>query len=129
MSDEPFNTFAGRPMYYDVFGNPLTLMQWAHLIERRDNKLYGILAQDDFEIDGHNYWISTVWLGLDHNWWPEGEPLIFETAIFDCDDTQEFRGRTVRQTVDIYRWSSLDQAYQGHDLVKRSFVESHRATY
>lgn len=28
------------------------------------------------------YWVSTVWLGLNHNYRPGGRPLIFETMIF-----------------------------------------------
>lgn len=27
-------------------------------------------------------WVSTVFLGLDHNWEPGGPPLLFETMVF-----------------------------------------------
>ena len=33
-----------------------------------------------------NAWISTVFLGLDHNWIEGGAPLLFETMLFKKDD-------------------------------------------
>lgn len=116
-----FDSFGGRPLYYDVFGNPISMLQWAHLIDRRNNKLYGIVSQEDFEVDGHSYWISTVWLGLDHNLF-EGIPMIFETMIFDNEDWHETILGTFRETVACFRWSTLDHAYRGHTLAKEGFI-------
>lgn len=31
------------------------------------------------------YWISTVFLGMDHNYFSSGPPLLFETMIFSDD--------------------------------------------
>lgn len=64
--------------YYDVDGNPLEMLEWAELFEKR--------------VEGGDWWrigatvvgetrVSTVWLGLDHRW-GEGPPLIFETMVF-----------------------------------------------
>jgi len=35
--------------------------------------------------------VSTVFLGLDHNWWSEGPPILWETMVFGgkCDQEQE----------------------------------------
>lgn len=61
---------------------------------------YKIIEQTPIGI----YFVSTVWLGLDHNW-GEGPPLIFETMVF-------WRG----QHSDLYmdRYSTEEQAKNGH---------------
>jgi hypothetical protein len=51
------------------------LLKWAMWFEQADrrvahHKLKGL-------------WISTVFLGIDHNW-GDGAPVLFETAIFDA---------------------------------------------
>ena len=45
------------------------------------------------------YWISTVFLGLDHAFWPNAEPRLFETMIFgdeknDVLDSRQWRCAT-----------------------------------
>jgi hypothetical protein len=75
---------------------PCTLMEWAEWFEQKGDhrrvaldKKYGII-------------VSTVFLGLDHNW-GGGPPLLFETMIFGGrhDDYQE-------------RYSTWDEAVEGH---------------
>lgn len=36
----------------------------------------------DFAGDSTNVSISTVFLGIDHNWWDDGPPLLWETMVF-----------------------------------------------
>lgn len=52
--------------------------------------------------------VSTVWLGLDHNWWAGGPPLIFETMIFGGPLDGE-----------LWRYSTPEQARAGHRRVVR----------
>ena len=59
-----------RPMYYDKAGNPITLEELMQL----NSPEYKRVAETTLE-DGT--WISTVWLGLDHAWGGDGDPLIF----------------------------------------------------
>jgi hypothetical protein len=47
--------------------------------------------------------VSTVWLGLDHNWSREGPPIIFETMTFGGRYDQE-----------QMRYATEDQAQKGH---------------
>jgi hypothetical protein len=54
--------------------------------------------------------VSTVWLGLDHSFWPGHGPLIFETMVFDDRDMPAF------DLMD--RYGTLAQAERGH----RAFV-------
>lgn len=48
--------------------------------------------------------VSTVWLGLDHNFGDSGDPLIFETMVFEESETHEL----------CWRYSTEEQARQGH---------------
>lgn len=50
--------------------------------------------------------VSTVFLGLDHNWGPVGPPLLFETMVFgsDLDGSQ-------------WRYATWDEAVAGHERV------------
>ena len=82
------------PLYYGWQGEPITLEQWARLFA--DERHIG----DDY-IDGVH--VSTVWMGIDHNWLSEGAPLIFETMIFGGSH-DEWR----------WRYSTEQEAREGH---------------
>lgn len=61
--------------YRDRQGSPMDMRTWARALE--DHSLQRV-AETTLP-DGK--WISTVWLGLDHQW-GDGPPLIFETMVF-----------------------------------------------
>mgnify|MGYP001565845038 CR=1 FL=1 len=75
---------------------PCDLMTWANQFE------HGNKVANDVIKGKH---VSTIWLGLDHNWWG-GRPLVFETMVFD-----EIKGGN-----DIYmeRYTTWDEAIAGH---------------
>jgi hypothetical protein len=50
------------------------LMTWAKWFESADR----IVVQEFIGA----YWISTVFLGSDHNWTGAGRPMLFETMVF-----------------------------------------------
>lgn len=85
------------PRYYDKYGKPLELMEWAMLFEDFKYK----------RIDLTKLWwggrVSTVWLGLDHNF-SGGTPIIFESMLFGI------RG----YSTDEVRYSGLADARNGH---------------
>lgn len=85
--------------YYDKDGNPIDLMTWGNLIEDR---FYSVLAHDQVG----PFRISTVWMGLDHNWC-QHEIHIFETMIFADNPSHE---------LDHYqkRYSNKEAALKGH---------------
>ena len=89
------------PRYYDRHGNPIDMFAWAAMFEMTDHHV----AED--WIDGVR--ISTVWLGLDHNWADVGPPLIFETMIFEPEDDD------LDMDQYCWRWSTEVQALAGHD--------------
>lgn len=52
------------------------LLEWARWMETTDR----IVARDNVG-PGHGV-VSTVFMGLNHNFHPDGEPLFFETLVF-----------------------------------------------
>jgi hypothetical protein len=86
-------------MYYNKEGEKIDMMTCAKFLEDRD---YKIIKQDTLD---NGKWVSTVWLGLDHQF-GDGQPLIFETMVFSSkDDFSEERCK---------RYSTLKEAIKGH---------------
>lgn len=90
----PFRT------YYDKEGNPIGLWEWSCLFEdvsykRIAGKLIG------------NFFVSTVWLGLNHNFFSGQTPLIFETMVFN-EKEDKYRD------FECERYATLEEALQGH---------------
>lgn len=82
-----FSKLMGRPMYYDIDGNPLSSTEeWAALFERKHKDGYGRIGTTHYG----DVWVSTVWLGLNHNWNPDGPILIFETMVFGAEEGSEW---------------------------------------
>lgn len=65
---------------------PCTLLEWAGYYEGADR----VVAQTN--VPPH-YHVSTVFLGIDHQWRAGGPPLIFETMIFGDYDAGEYQDR------------------------------------
>ena len=84
--------------YYDRAGEPIEMMDWAHRFEDFD---YKQVAQDDVG----DVRVSTVWLGLDHNF-GDGPPLIFDTMIFGGQRDE-----------DCFRYPTEEEALAGHARV------------
>lgn len=73
------------------------LLDWASKCENNEHR---IVAKDD--INGAH--VSTVFLGLDHNLFGVGDPILFETMIFggSLDEYQE-RCRTWEEAEEQHR--------------------------
>lgn len=91
-------------MYYKLDENknvvPSSREEWSDFIEGNLPTNYKHVGDD--MVDGKR--VSTVFLGLDHNWNPESKiPIVFETMVF-------------RNSVDIYqeRYSIWKEAEEGH---------------
>ena len=99
--------------FYDKDGNRMELMEWAWKFE---DKAYCRVGLDERE----GIRVSTVWLGLDHNFSPDGPPLIFETMVFDDQDTrpvhldERLPVREFSQDLTQSRYSTLEEAEAGH---------------
>jgi hypothetical protein len=92
--------------YYDRDSTPITRLQWARDLENRSK----VRVAETTLADGT--WISTVWLGLDHQF-DAGPPLIFETMVFPSP------GELVDRECE--RYSTEAEALAGHDAMVRKW--------
>jgi hypothetical protein len=88
--------------YYARDGSPLTMAEWMHLHGDPDYKRVALETVGDVEV-------STVWLGLNHEWDDTRPPRYFETMLFGAlDDDDEVR---------CWRWTSEEAAVAGHERI------------
>lgn len=109
MSDDSLDEIPDPPMHFDRLGQPISLRAWLELLDLTVNgKDYKRIATTHVG----RWWISTVWMGLDHGFsgFLPGQPhipMIFETMVFDRDSAVvEWEMR---------RYSTEEQARQGHE--------------
>lgn len=103
----------GTPMYYRRDGGPIwDMREWGQLHGEISYRRIGS------ETIG-SYWISTVWLGLDHGWGWKGEgvnprPAIFETMVF-------YEGADEQPQMDLdylqERYPTEEEARRGHEEI------------
>jgi hypothetical protein len=90
--------------FYGRDGSPMTFARWIAIQEKDPESK--IVVHSWFAHESAVVLVSTVWLGMDHNFHDSGAPLIFETMIFglseDVDEYQE-------------RYPTEDAARAGHD--------------
>ncbi len=82
--------------YYNPEGTPMTLLEWADAFEHAECQVGHDLLPNGLEV-------STVWLGLDHNF-GSGPPLIFETKVFGLPSDEKYQEY----------YSTLEDAQEGH---------------
>lgn len=91
-------------VWLDKDGYPITAGQWEQL---KSDIGYFVVAKDTLrDVDGVEVGVSTVWLGINHNFTGVGPPLIFETMIFGG-----------RHDLVLWRYPTEVAALAGHDQV------------
>jgi hypothetical protein len=89
------------------------LMTWAEAMERPD---WRIVRQVHYRRARETWFISTVFLGLDHNFMERGAPVLWETMVFAPDGESVF----------MDRYASYAGALAGHtatfELVRRGLL-------
>jgi hypothetical protein len=89
-----------RGIWFDRDGQPIDVAQANELLARENYRRVALtVIRDDVEV-------STVWLGLDHNWHDDGPPVIFETMIFGGP-----------LDLECWRYVTEAEAQAGHDEV------------
>ena len=87
---------------------------WEKNMRELEKKLgdsdYKRVALDEFS----GYRVSTVWLGLDHNFLESAKPLIFETMVFKGSGWGE---------LDMERYSTEAEAIKGHKKMVRKWKQ------
>lgn len=86
-----------------------TLYEWAKFFENFDLRK---IAKTDIISELGHIWVSTVFLGIDHNFSNEGPPLLFETMVFGLEE--EF----------CYRTSSLEDAQDMHKTIAEALQQA-----
>lgn len=90
------------------------LLKWAEFIENMRNRQVSLTILDDI-------FISTVFLGLDHNF-GSGRPLLFETMVFKNKESHDtFNGRpySYHESLDEFtqRYPTYGLAQKGHQKI------------
>lgn len=106
-----------RHYILDLQGNPIPALNWqvwGEWFERNDAD-----ARRVSETRTKFFWVSTVFLGLNHNWNPDGPPLIFESMAFRQPRACDIRAvmpesPLIRAEEFCDRYSTRDQALAGH---------------
>lgn len=89
------------PRYYILVGRTpiaVDMMTWALWFGKNENRRVANTVIDK------NVGVSTVFMGLDHNFLGRGDPILFETMIFGGPLDQE-----------QWRYTSYDAAERGHE--------------
>jgi len=125
----------GRSVYTGKKGEPLTLKEWD---DRMGDLEYRRVGYDEIPQTSKNpaSYVSTVWLGIDHNFFPNGPPITFETMRFDLvAKPSEFGGHMYHpalefpdpcnpdETTEQERYSTEEQASIGHKTIVRLIQE------
>ena len=97
--------------YYDRNGAPMSLEDWVSTFAGPPEEMLEKKRIRYTEIPETGVCVSTVWLGLDHQF-GDGPPLIFETMVFGLPDEMEI----------MERYSTEEQAIEGHWQVVQSLV-------
>jgi hypothetical protein len=80
------------------------IFKWATWFELSDR----VVRQDRVG----DYTVSTVFLGVDHNWWRSGKPVLWETMIFGgCGIS------LASEDIMQRRYRSYEEALAGHEKV------------
>ena len=111
--------------WYDRNGDPITIEEYGRL---HQDHAYVVVKQETLP---NGLWVSTVWLGLDHNHIPP--PLIFETVVFPPRwPSKEMKqlssladpGATDEWTeLACQRYSTLQAARDGHAAVAEHWAK------
>ena len=81
---------------------PCPTLEWAEQLEEL-NDLHMKHVADDYI---NNNRISTIWLGVDHQWNENAPPLLFETMVFKDGD--------YGNKIYCSRYSTWQEAEEGH---------------
>jgi hypothetical protein len=96
------------PLYYDREGRPVSMREWADTMGTGRDRHVALDYVGEVKV-------STVWMGIDHNWSGTGPPLIFETMIFGGSHDEE-----------CWRYSTEAAALAGHDQALTLMREAKR---
>lgn len=105
-------------MYYILnsdhsIGTAKDVHEWASFFESLDKRIV------KHDMVGKHL-VSTVFLGIDHNFFGKGPPILFETMIFDLDEEYQTRCSTWDEAVVMHQEAIeyLERQAQGSSVKK-----------
>lgn len=98
--------------WYNREGQLIDVATANELLGDRDYKRVALTRITSATDPAVNYRVSTVWLGLDHNW-GDGDPILFETMSF---------GGGEAQNESQWRWTTEAAAVAGHAEIVASIA-------
>lgn len=109
----------GKPFPSYVLGSKKWLEQTNKIEKLLTDRKYKVVKQETVG----KYWVSTVWLGIDHsfNWFkdePNPKPLIFETMVFKV-----INGKKDYSGEEQVRYVTEEQAKAGHKKMVKKYKE------
>ena len=102
-----------RPIYYTFDGPVEDVIEWAKWFEEHGDDR--VIARTRHKERGREFVLSTVFLGLDHQW-GDGPPILYETMVFDLQ--RPAWNAVVASDIDgneMDRYQSRAEAEAGHD--------------
>ncbi len=101
-------------LWYKLDGHtpvPCDMMEGAGMMERNDDRRVAYTEFDDCRV-------STVFLGIDHNYSGDGPPLLFETMVFpnNREGLENWADQYCR------RYSTWEEAEAGHYEVTTKII-------
>ena len=102
-------------MYFDKNGKEIKVEEWGELFTEEYKRIgKTVLANGKV--------VSTVWLGIDHNFSGTGAPLLFETMVFPSE--------TEFSEEDMQRYATIEEARIGHEIMvnKYKYLDTDQGT-
>jgi hypothetical protein len=105
----PFGSLSTKNVVVDLYfnkeGEPISQEGWEAVMFTdyqivRKTSIWDALFTPIIEV-------STVWLGMKHNWSGEGPPIIFETMVFGSKEFEDYQ----------WRYATEAEAIAGHEEV------------
>lgn len=97
--------------YVDPDGNEITIDEFIKLSAKRRGGGDDSWWRKRTEVNGAV--VSTVWLGINHNFSDEGPPIAWETMIFYDPDYEDWQ----------WRYETREEAFAAHDRIVAKLIE------
>ena len=102
------------------------LLTWSKWFETAGDKRR--VARDTI----NGYLISTVFLGLDHNFLDTGKPLLFETMVFDTNKKKKYKlgdreMTSMGEDMEQERYETYAQAESGHKKIVEKYKKKQKS--
>jgi len=112
---EKYQQTTGR--FFDRNGTPISVEKYVSYLSDFSYRRINLTSIENFSI-------STIWLGINHNFNGKGAPLIFETMVFYQGDDKDHELQN-----NIERYATESEALEGHkqmcELVMK-YIEDHK---